>query len=243
MVAVDTVRNELAELRTFATWLVGQRYLRRSPVEDLKATGRRSQGKAQLRRIEARAYVAAALTLPAEQRWGALAPLILGLRAEELLGLRVKDLDEDEDGRLLVLVAREGGKTRAARRELRVPEMLEGVARELAAGQAQGSYLLRSPGASAGRRTRTWLLKLVKRICRVAQVPEVCPHGLRGTRATLALEAGAGADALARELGHEGPGITRAAYAAPGAEEGPRTERVLRVVAGGASKAPGKSKR
>lgn len=234
-VAADTHRNELAELKTFAAWLVEHRYLRRSPLESVRATGRRAHGKAQLRRIEARAYVAHALTLRPAERWGALAPLLLGLRAEELLTLRVRDLDEDEEGRLLVLVAREGGKSRAARRELVVPEMLAGTVRELAAGQLPEGYLLASPGASSGRRTKTWLRKLVARVCEDALCRRVCPHGLRGTRASLALEAGAGAEALARELGHESPAITRAAYAAPGAEESPTTARVLRVVAGGLS--------
>ena len=38
--------------------------------------------------------------------------------------------------------------------------------------------------------TRAWFLAAVKRVCKAAGVPRVCPHGLRGTHATIALEVG-----------------------------------------------------
>ncbi len=40
------------------------------------------------------------------------------------------------------------------------------------------------------------------RLCRLANVPIICPHSLRGLHATLALEGGATADSVAKALGH-----------------------------------------
>jgi integrase len=54
-----------------------------------------------------------------------------------------------------------------------------------------------------GQHWRDWPRENVQRICRLADVPEVTAHGLRGTHATLAEEEGATGDLVARALGHE----------------------------------------
>lgn len=43
----------------------------------------------------------------------------------------------------------------------------------------------------------------VQRLCRLAGVPIVSPHGLRGTHGRLAVEAGISADVVAASLRHQ----------------------------------------
>ena len=66
----------------------------------------------------------------------------------------------------------------------------------------------------------------VKRLCRLAGVPEVVPHSLRGLHATLALEGGATADAVAKALGHSSFAMTAQHYASPSSVANSRASRV-----------------
>jgi integrase len=65
-------------------------------------------------------------------------------------------------------------------------------------------------------------------------VPEVCAHSLRGLHATLATEAGATGEAVAVQLGHASPEITRTHHTRPEATAGARQRVVLQVLNGGA---------
>ena len=66
------------------------------------------------------------------------------------------------------------------------------------------------------------------RIGKLARVPRVVPHGLRGTHSTISAEA-VPVDHVARALGHAGAAITRAHYLAPGAEDAGKQRAVLLV--------------
>ena len=68
---------------------------------------------------------------------------------------------------------------------------------------------------------------------RLGCVPVVCPHGLRGTHATLAEDAGEAAEAVTRQLGHTDHRVTAGHYLAPGTVERGRARRALRVLQGG----------
>jgi integrase len=78
--------------------------------------------------------------------------------------------------------------------------------------------------AKAGR---YWLLRSVQRICKEAGVPIVPAHGLRGTHATLAVDAGATSHLVAAALGHESFSTTARHYARAEAIEGAQQNRVL----------------
>jgi integrase len=67
----------------------------------------------------------------------------------------------------------------------------------------------------------------VRRICCAAKTPIVGPHGLRGTHATLAVQAGVTGDAVARALGHESFAVTAGHYAKPEAVIDARTDLVM----------------
>ena len=66
----------------------------------------------------------------------------------------------------------------------------------------------------------------MKRICIAAGVPTVPAHGLRGTHARLAVEAGISGDVVAASLGHESFATTAASYAGPDAVTGAAADRV-----------------
>jgi integrase len=78
-------------------------------------------------------------------------------------------------------------------------------------------------GASANR---YWLRLAVRRICQVAKTPIIGPHGLRGTHATLAVQAGVTGDAVAAALGHESFAVTAGHYAKPEAVASARTHQI-----------------
>jgi integrase len=78
--------------------------------------------------------------------------------------------------------------------------------------------------------TPRWLLTNVKRICRLAGVPEVCTHALRGTHSTLATEHGVTGHAVTASLGHESVTTTYANYATPSAVANAKSRRVAEAI-------------
>jgi integrase len=229
-VAADTQRNELAVLKTFLRWCAAEGLIRRSPAEGVRPRGERHHGKAQLRAIEARAFADHALELAQGGDEAALAALLvlsLGVRAGELLDRKVRDLDHRPGEGWSLCIDR--GKTRAARRELRIPDHLAALLLARISQDDRDAWLWPS-SAEGGHRTRTWLLRSVRSLCQAAGVPVVCPHGLRGTYASLATSADATSLAVSRSLGHEHEQITLDAYTHPDAVEAARSRRVLRAL-------------
>jgi integrase len=232
-VAVDSHRNELAEVKTFWRWCVKSKFIRRSPAERIEATGKRRKGKKQLRRNEAKKLFRTALELAGQGDEGAvavLAVIMLGLRSGEIRCRKIRDVDADEDGVMLWIDA---GKTDAASRHLDVPEPVAGLLVKQADGRGSEEWLFPSPTSSTGYREQTWLLKVVRRICKAAGVPRISVHGLRGTWATLTAEAGVSGHVIARELGHTSYKTTQEHYTKKGALDRVRTRRMLHVVQGG----------
>jgi integrase len=231
-VSADTHRNELSEVKTFWNWCAKNNYVTKSPAQNIEPVGRRRKGKKQLRRNEAAQFSAKAIELAQAGDEGAvavLAALTLGLRSSEILARKVRDVDE---GKSNVLLWIEDGKTEAATRHMEVPPPLSGYLVRKAADKSDDDWLFPADSES-GHRSRTWLLRNVKRLCKAAGVPVVCVHGLRGTWATMATDAGTAAHVVARELGHTNPEVTRQHYTKRGATERAKARRVLKVVEGG----------
>ena len=67
-------------------------------------------------------------------------------------------------------------------------------------------------------------------ICGEAKVPVVTAHGMRGTHATLATDAGMSGRAVAGALGHTAPTTTYRSYAKAEAVEASRQRRVIEVI-------------
>jgi integrase len=193
-----------------------------SPIEDVEGLGRRRGGKAQLRLDEARKLFAEAMKVTAPGATAVLCALLMGMRAGELQGRLVRDVDDA--GRLLWITA---AKTAAGKRTLHIPEVIRDRVLELAKGREPAALLF-------GDHSRGWVRRQTLKLCALAGVPPVCAHGLRGTFATLALELGIGPSQVAADLGHADQRVLYKNYAAEGAGETYRTDRVaLKLMPGG----------
>jgi len=111
-------------------------------------------------------------------------------------------------------------KTRAGVRRLRIPDIPQPLLGALASDKEPNDALF---GPTAHR---WWLRLAVRRICGIAKTPVVSPHGLRGTHATLAVQAGVTGDAVAAALGHESFAVTTPHYAKPESVSGARTHQI-----------------
>jgi integrase len=222
--AVDSHRNILAGAKSFLKWCVGKRWISRNPLEDVTGMGKRKHGKAQLRIDEARKWQAKALELADKGEVGAVAAmmsLVMGMRASEIIGRVVRDLDDE--GRLLWIPET---KTEAGKRTLPLPQVLQPYLSAIAEGKKPQDLLF-------GRHWRDWPRKWVQRICREAKVPEVTAHGMRGLHGTLAVERGATTHVVAQALGHESETTSRESYISREAITGADQRRVLTVLDGG----------
>lgn len=180
-----------------------------NPFADVKPVGRLAAGKPQLRVDEARRLLGALDETP--EGTAVMMCLLMGLRAHEVVQRVGRDVDNG--GRLLWIPH---SKTAAGVRQVAIPAAL----RQRLMG------LVRGPDDRLFSLTRYALHYHVIRFCRLAGVPRVTPHGLRGTFATLAVTGGgmsgapAAVAALAPQFGHNDNGATmRRHYLAPGAEE------------------------
>lgn len=224
-----TPQLELAEAGTFARWCVEQQWLRADPFARVTDTARRRRGKPQLRVDEARALTELCLQLGAQADAGAIAALtalLLGLRASELAGCHVRDVDDD--GRVLEV---DDAKTPAGRRRVEIPDVL----RPLLAARAKGRPAL-APLFLAARgtpATRYWVAYHVERIRQLAALPRVTAHGLRGTHQTLARVAGVSAHAVAASVGHASTSVQEQHYLDVEGVEAARRSQAMRVIRGG----------
>lgn len=237
--SADTHRNALSQVKTFLGWCVERGWLRENPAAQVKGIGKRrprglSLGKAgnELRVAQARAWYGMALfkaNQGDEGAIGALVALLLGLRASEIVSRRVADLDTDRAaGDLLWIPC---SKTPAGRRTLEVPEVLRELLVRCADGKAAERFLFESePGKP---HWRDWLRKNVARMCKLAEVPIVTAHAMRGLLATISAERGLAGHLIASTLGHEDERTTMRAYARPGAAATGANRRGLVVLNGG----------
>lgn len=227
--AIDTQRNTLAEAKTFLKWCVVRKYLRESPLADVAGFGKRRKGqdKPQLRLDEARRWTDTAVKMAADGSEGAVAALVamlLALRSAEIVAICVRDLDDD--GKLLWIP---DSKTPAGRRQLEIPKVMRPLLRRVAYRKKPTDYVF----GTGRRRDRNWVRKSVKRICRLAHVPEVDAHAMRRLHSTLATEAGATGHAVAQALGHESFRTTTDSYVKRGTTDTVRRRKALRVLEGG----------
>jgi len=219
----DTRANTLAEAKTFVRWCRSRGWIESDTLLDgIEVLGKRRRGKPQLTEEESRSFLAAALKLGTGGDAGGTAAataLLLGMRASEIAERIVRDLDSG--GRILAVTA---AKTAAGVRRLRVPALLQPLLQALASGKGPGDRLF---GAGANRH---WVLRSAARVCAIAGVPPVTPHGLRGTHATLAVGAGVSGEAVAASLGHESFAVTAAHYAQPEAVSGAKAAKVADIL-------------
>lgn len=224
-ISADYHRNTLIEARSFARWCVGQGWIRENPFDGIDGKGRRKHGKPQLRVDEARAWTAKAIELADQGDVGAMAALLsllLGVRCSEITKRRVRDIDDN--GRLFWI---DDTKTEAGRRALEIPEMARPYLLWLTVDREPTDPLWVLP------HWRDWPRHQVKRICRLAGVPSVSAHAMRGLHSTLAIQAGTTSHVVAASLGHEDFSTTTTSYAKPEAVQQATSDRTLKVLQGG----------
>jgi integrase len=221
--AADTHRNTLVEARSFLKWCVKQKWLSSNPLDEVEGEGRRRHGKPQLYVDEARKWSAKALELAAAGEEGAVAALMtlfLNMRASEIMGCVARNVDDG--GRLLWIPS---SKTPAGRRTLEVPDILRPFLVRLASGKKPEERIFRCESRSY---PRGW----VRKICRLAGVPLVCAHGMRGTHSSLAHQMGMTSHVVALAMGHESERTTLESYTDPSAVATGQQRRLLQVLEG-----------
>lgn len=230
--AVDTKKGALSACRSLGAHCVARGYLRADPFAGCKVGGRKKRGKVQLSIDEGRLFFARALELANAGDIAALGVLLcltFGCRASEIADRAVRDLDDR--GRVLSIPH---GKTATARRRLAVPEILRPALARAVAPRGRrrpaGDPMLPRKGLPP---TRHWLRYHVRRICKEAEVTDVCTHSLRGLAATAATVAQESAAAVAGLLGHASPAVTERHYLAAGAAADARAARSFGVLTGG----------
>ena len=234
VVSASAHQTVLKRTKLFYRWAAEHGHVAANPFESVRPIGRVKTGKKQLQIDEARRFTAHALRraeLGSPGAVAALTALLLGLRASEVLLRRVRDLDDN--GHILWIPF---GKTKNARRRLRVPDELRPHLLRLCEGKSPEDTIFSVSNQSA--HSDSWLWHQVRILCEEASVPRVCPHSLRGLHSTLALEAGATSTAVAAALGHSSFAITAKHYAAPGAVESANASRVSASLLGPSQTAP-----
>jgi integrase len=223
---VQTHHTLLKISKHFFRWAIDRKYIRASPFERVKPIGKPHAGKDQLRIDEGRQITQVLLSACEQNEQGAIAALtqlVLGLRSSEVLLRQVRDLDDQ--GAILWIPS---GKTRNARRRLEVPEMLRPYLLRLTAGHPPDRLIF---GAHRQEPYKpVWLWKQVKKYCRRAHVPRVCPHSLRGLHSSLAVAAGCTSSAVASALGHGSFAVTAKHYVNPDALKNSSVRRVTEVL-------------
>ncbi len=230
--SVTTHHLHLYAAKRMWKWATEQGLCKSNPWLKVTPIGRKSKGKPQLRIDEARKLEAVARQRAKDGDVPALGTLLmmyLGLRQGEVTARVARDIDDD--GRVLWVPF---GKTHNARRRLRIPEQLRPLILRLMA-KKRPDELLFYP-ATHKHIWNAYYNVRVRALCRLAGVPEVVPHSLRGLHATLALEGGATADAVAKALGHSSFAMTEQHYASPSSVSNARSSRVAQTLGGGENK-------
>jgi integrase len=230
--SVDSRRNILNQARTFCRRAKENGWTDSLLLADVKGEGKRRCGKQKLTVDESRKFLAACLKLatsdnPKERTAGvgAAMPLVFGMRASEIAGLQVRDLDA---GGTVIRITH--AKSQAGIRSLQVPEWFRSYLGKLAEGKVSTDLLV--------GHDRTWLHREVRAICRQAGITEAPPHGLRGTHADLALMAAATPISVSKALGHESLATTYRHYADEGITQRQEHERAMECLSPPTGAAP-----
>jgi integrase len=216
--SVSTHRSVLSEARSFMSWCAARGIIKENPLKSVEGLGKRNRGKTQLRLDEARKWLATCFE-SGEPGLAASMTLLLGLRCSEIVGLKVKDLDDS--GKILWITE---SKTEKGKRILEVPEVLQGRLTKQAIGKSPEDLLF-------GKKCRHWVHYWVRKICKKAGVTSVCAHAMRGAHATFATQVGVTGPLVAEALGHTNCKVTYQHYVTPGTisnlETTAVTERLL----------------
>lgn len=223
-----TVARKLSAVSSFYDWLIRARQIDRNPLDHLPRpeVDRDMTMTPGLTREQALGMITAADTIATPQvaRTSALIAVMIltGARVSEVTGAAIEDIGMDRGHRVL-WVTRKGGKRQPL---LLPPPAAERLDTYLASrdDMSDSPALMGQPGASKrrvlfatskGRQMAgadVW--RLVRRVGKVAGLPadlvsRICPHAMRHTYATLALDAGVPLRDVQDGMGHSSADQTR----------------------------------
>jgi integrase len=119
-------------------------------------------------------------------------------------------------------------KTEAGKRAIEVPHELRPYLLTRSQGKPHDALLL--PAKQGGPHWRDWVAEQTRRLCRLARVPVICAHSLRGFMATVAIQAGRASQDVIATMGHRDISTTLRSYAAPGSAQIAEQRRALDVL-------------
>lgn len=199
-----TVKDYYTHLRSLFRWLVKDGRLSASPLEKIEVPISRDDQIQPFSEQQVTALIAAAGRSRHPARDVAVVKFLLdtGIRAEELCGLRQKDIDL-HGGRCVVL-----GKGNKKRQVYFRSETKKALVAYLRGEEqdAEAPLFLSDRGTDAGGGlTRSGLYRLIRRAGKVARIEltRCSPHTLRHTAAVFYLRAGGPLLTLKEMLGHE----------------------------------------
>lgn len=242
--AVATRIGILARIRDACRYWKERGWLPRDPTAGVRVEGRKNRGKLTLTPLEAGELLSVLRGESSPASTAVSLALLLGLRRNEVLGLRIRDWAP----RLGLLSIGSGGRetvkneTAIRTRPVDVPWLAARLTR-LTHDRELGELLFVSPQRSRDGSSRpygqNWLLDNTRRLAGLAELEEervaaFTAQGLRGTWRRLQLEAGASAAQAAAGAGH-GQEVARRHYA-PGAEEAAGAKKVQDLFAPKAKK-------
>lgn len=208
--SASTVKRRIGTLASFCEYLMDEGLLERSPAARVRRPRVDQESKTsalslnQLNRLVETARQAGTLEHALIVMLGGL-----GLRVGETCKARVEHLGEDEGRRILHLPERKGGKVGVAV----LPPSISAAVDAHINGRAAGPLLLHPSQENFGVHRQKPLAystayTIVKKIARNAGLPQIHPHSLRHTFATLALDAGVDMYDLQLAMGHSSSDTT-----------------------------------
>lgn len=234
--AVATHRKALVNAKTLFRFCGENRWLKETTVDSLckvQGKGKIRKGKKQLTLDELRLFVRAAWRLILDPRPGrlvirrrfrataALIALLQSIRSGAIRRLKVRHID---DNCTILITPRIKTDTSEGRQELAEP--LRKVMWYLTANRDAEEWLWES------RPAKHWVLRSVKEICRIAGVPVVTPHGLRGSHSSVTTAAGALANLVVQQLGQASFDVTREHYITKEAQATGKVVQITRALWG-----------
>lgn len=227
--ANDTHINGLNVGRMWGAWCVREKLLRANPFADVERVGRKRHGSTKERHTvdESRKLEAYCMAAPFDpDRVLTYGYMMLGKRASELVGVRVRDLDDD--GWLLRIGK---GKSVASVTALAVPPALREMLLGLAMNEPPDVHLF--VNHSGKPMSRYVARDRVRAVCKAAGVRVLPPQALRRTFTDNAQRQGVALKSIAEMVGHTSSAVTQRSYLAPEVVASAAVERNFKVLAGG----------
>ena len=238
VISATTHQHLLRNTKEFFAWLVKRGKCASNPFAEVEPVGKAKKGKPQLKETEAIKLDQLLFAEAHEGNEGALALLVQiygAMRSSEVLRLQVGDIEFLPNGKCRTHInsAAQGevGKNANARRAVDLDGCLTDLLRAACENKPATTRLFAAhrPHVPAP----DYLYKRLKNFCKMAGIPDYCPHSLRGYHASAAIEGGVSSSTVAKTLGHSSFDVTQRHYATPNSVHNAKALRVAETLQAG----------